>query len=202
MRLKGKQFYKNHATDPRSRAEEEALVREYERFLAKHGLPRMSAEELIHERLTPGQRRWVSDFIVRWDAWMKRTYRQNPAMPAGIHHRDEAVRVGVTYQWVTPESAARGDYEDHGWHREKELMSFREAVEVIKRFMPYDADQPQLDAFDDPHMAMSRLWFKGVQEEQDPRDGSVTTYDVVIEGDTITLGRLERWYHSYLRRGR
>lgn len=183
--------YRRNAGVSSSEAEERALVREYERFLAKHRLPRMSAEELIHERLTPGQRRWVSDFIMRWDAWMKRTYRTNPA---GIE-RDEALRVGVTFQWVTPESAERGDAEDYGWHRDKELMSFREAAAVIRDFMPYDADQPQWDGDD-------RLWFRGVQEERDLKDGSVTTYDVFVEGDAVTLGRLERWYHSYSKRRR
>lgn len=40
---------------------------EFVAYCTQQGLPEMSAEELIHEDLTPEQRQWVSDFIVRWN---------------------------------------------------------------------------------------------------------------------------------------
>lgn len=45
-----------------------ALSNELERWCASQALPYLSAEELIHENLTDTQRRWVSNFILRWDA--------------------------------------------------------------------------------------------------------------------------------------
>lgn len=46
-----------------------ALSAEYHLWLAANpALPKVAAEELIHETLTDEQRRWVSDFILRWEA--------------------------------------------------------------------------------------------------------------------------------------
>lgn len=36
-------------------------------FCDSEGLPRQSADELLHEDITPGQRRWLSSFVVEWD---------------------------------------------------------------------------------------------------------------------------------------
>ena len=53
---------------------ESRLVDEYEAYCKAQGLPWWSADELILlNTLTPEQRRWISDFIVRWDECMKET---------------------------------------------------------------------------------------------------------------------------------
>ena len=44
------------------------LCREYDTWLAIEGLLPLSADELIHEPLTPQQRGWLSRFIARWEA--------------------------------------------------------------------------------------------------------------------------------------
>lgn len=44
------------------------LVRHYERWIAAQGLPSRSAEELLHESITPEQRAWLSAFCILWDA--------------------------------------------------------------------------------------------------------------------------------------
>lgn len=44
------------------------LIDEYTRFLEENQLPEVCAEALIHEELTPEQRRWVTDFIGRWES--------------------------------------------------------------------------------------------------------------------------------------
>lgn len=44
------------------------LTTELEAYCAAQSIPYLSADELIHEELTPEQRRWVSDFILRWEA--------------------------------------------------------------------------------------------------------------------------------------
>ena len=44
------------------------LGNEWGDFLEREGLPARCAEELLHEDITPEQRRWISQFIIRWDA--------------------------------------------------------------------------------------------------------------------------------------
>lgn len=44
------------------------LSREYQRFCAKHGLPAISADELILRPLTDFQAAFVADFLSRWEA--------------------------------------------------------------------------------------------------------------------------------------
>ena len=49
------------------------LVADYDAWLRKQpasltDLPDTSAEALLHEEITPEQRRWLSDFIARWEA--------------------------------------------------------------------------------------------------------------------------------------
>lgn len=40
----------------------------FQSWTHSQGLPALSADELIHEDLTPYQRRWVSEFILAWEA--------------------------------------------------------------------------------------------------------------------------------------
>lgn len=57
---------------------EAELCQEWENWCALESLPCMSADELLHERndtLTTAQRRYISDFIIRWDECMKRDAR-------------------------------------------------------------------------------------------------------------------------------
>ncbi|APZ81871.1 hypothetical protein vBEliSR6L_106 [Erythrobacter phage vB_EliS_R6L] len=49
------------------------LIAEYEAWIAKQpasltSLRDTSAEALLHEEITDEQRRWLSDFIIRWQA--------------------------------------------------------------------------------------------------------------------------------------
>ena len=44
------------------------LTREYVAYCEREGLPDVDAEEQIHGELTPEQRHWLSDFILRWEA--------------------------------------------------------------------------------------------------------------------------------------
>lgn len=45
-----------------------ALCDEYNHFLAEHGLPHMSADELILEdNITKEQKEWLRNFIDRWE---------------------------------------------------------------------------------------------------------------------------------------
>jgi hypothetical protein len=46
----------------------DALCEEFQSWCSDQGLPQMSADELIHEDINPDQRRYLSDFIVRWEA--------------------------------------------------------------------------------------------------------------------------------------
>lgn len=46
----------------------QALEREYCAYLAEQGLPDGSADELIHGDLSEPQRRYISDFIRRWES--------------------------------------------------------------------------------------------------------------------------------------
>lgn len=47
----------------------DALIAEYAQWCNAQGLTPESADELLAaRRLTPEQRRWVEDFITRWDA--------------------------------------------------------------------------------------------------------------------------------------
>lgn len=43
------------------------LTTEYQDWCARNGLPQISADELLHETLTDEQRRYVSEFLIRWD---------------------------------------------------------------------------------------------------------------------------------------
>lgn len=44
------------------------LTAEYEAWLASQALPRMSADELLHEVEAPDQRAWLTVFSQRWEA--------------------------------------------------------------------------------------------------------------------------------------
>lgn len=51
----------------------DALIADYEAWLRQQpesltSLHDTSAEALLHEDITPEQRRWLSDFIIRWEA--------------------------------------------------------------------------------------------------------------------------------------
>lgn len=45
---------------------EAGLCKELVAFCEQHGLPVVDADELVHEKLAPSQRAWVTDFILRW----------------------------------------------------------------------------------------------------------------------------------------
>jgi hypothetical protein len=55
---------------------EAALCIELEQFCKFEGLPLRCAMELIHEDISEGQREWLSDFVLRWDAWEARERTQ------------------------------------------------------------------------------------------------------------------------------
>jgi hypothetical protein len=49
-----------------------ALIDEYATWTRVNDLPPMSADELLYEEISDEQRRWLSDFIRRWNeatAW-------------------------------------------------------------------------------------------------------------------------------------
>lgn len=46
----------------------QALELEFSAYCAEQGLPEASADELIHGDLSEAQRRYISDFIIRWEA--------------------------------------------------------------------------------------------------------------------------------------
>jgi len=48
--------------------DEEVLYEEFQAWCDIQGLPQMSAEELLHEDITSEQRKYLSDFIHRWEA--------------------------------------------------------------------------------------------------------------------------------------
>lgn len=50
---------------------EEALCKEYQDWVDAQGLPQFSADELICEDLTAEQRKYVSEFIERWETMLK-----------------------------------------------------------------------------------------------------------------------------------
>lgn len=43
------------------------LCDEYQKWCEAQGLPLYSADELLHEDITPDQRKWLSDFCLRWE---------------------------------------------------------------------------------------------------------------------------------------
>lgn len=47
------------------------LSAEYQDWCDQQGLPVMSADELLREKITAAQREWVIDFIKRWDAMLQ-----------------------------------------------------------------------------------------------------------------------------------
>jgi hypothetical protein len=49
---------------------EASLCAEYEAWCAANGLPATSADELVHEDISPEQRRYLRDFLLRWEAVM------------------------------------------------------------------------------------------------------------------------------------
>lgn len=49
---------------------EAALTGEFEAYCKHEGLTLRCAEEMLHEDITLEQRRWVSDFVLRWDAML------------------------------------------------------------------------------------------------------------------------------------
>lgn len=58
--------------------DERTLVAEYQQWLRDEQLPVMSADELALEPfVTPAQRRWLGDFITRWDVAMESGYGFN-----------------------------------------------------------------------------------------------------------------------------
>lgn len=46
------------------------MEQKFAEFTEAQNLPKLSAEELIHEDLDAYQRRWISQFIVIWEAIM------------------------------------------------------------------------------------------------------------------------------------
>lgn len=60
-------------TSKGQRDTEAALCAEFERYVAEQGLgDRGDAEELlVRTDLTAGQRRWLSEFVLRWDAMLE-----------------------------------------------------------------------------------------------------------------------------------
>lgn len=60
-------------------AYEARLVREFAAWREENGLPDGSAEEILDDvALTPSQRRWLVDYIERWDYGEEGTARKNP----------------------------------------------------------------------------------------------------------------------------
>jgi len=53
---------------PTRMALEEVLHDEFQTWCDAQGLPEMSAEELLYEDITSEQRKYLSDFIHRWEA--------------------------------------------------------------------------------------------------------------------------------------
>jgi hypothetical protein len=43
------------------------LIALYERYLQSQGLPKMSADELLMEDITPSQSEWLTAFITLWE---------------------------------------------------------------------------------------------------------------------------------------
>lgn len=108
------------------------------------------------------------------------------------------IRGGVSFEWFTQESMARGDYEDAGWEREPEEMSFREATDLVRAFEPYHHVHEVVDA-----KGGGRLDFAQSDPERNFRDGSETYREVTLYfEDTITMGRFLMWWKSYAQRGR
>lgn len=50
---------------------EEKLCKELEDFCKKEGLQYQSADELLFEDITDEQRRWLSDFVQRWEYYVE-----------------------------------------------------------------------------------------------------------------------------------
>jgi hypothetical protein len=51
---------------------EASLCAEFQKWTADQKLPPMSADELIHEDITADQRKYLSAFIIRWEAEMEK----------------------------------------------------------------------------------------------------------------------------------
>ncbi len=46
---------------------DDELIALYERYLKSQGLPRMSADELLMEDITPSQSEWLTAFLTLWE---------------------------------------------------------------------------------------------------------------------------------------
>lgn len=101
---------------------------------------------------------------------------------------------GVGFEHFTPASMRRGETEDEGWEREKESMSFSEASELVRSYLPYDSVQ---------EYGKGTLIFRCADPHRNFRDGSETYYEVVVQfSDSVTLDRFLAWYNSYIQRQR
>lgn len=101
------------------------------------------------------------------------------------------IRGGVSYYWITPESAKEGMYEDADWERGPEPLTFREATELLKSYEPYDSVE---------RLSHDTLVFRCADEELH-KDGTITSREVTLFfEDAITKDRLLAWWKSYTRR--
>lgn len=50
---------------------EEKLCEELKNFCEEEKLPHISADELLFEDITNEQRRWLSDFVRRWEYYVE-----------------------------------------------------------------------------------------------------------------------------------
>lgn len=87
--------------------------------------------------------------------------------------------VGVTYDIVTPESAEDGDVAEAGWEREQEPETFRDALDTLRRYGPFDHIQ---------HNG-SHISAYGYAEDN-YRTGESTSYCVHIYASERNLDRL------------
>lgn len=129
------------------------MVQEYDAYLTAHGLPSMSADDLLMELSERGDRThcaWLGDFIVRWDTMMgeeNREYRapehwwqpaeDSTVMPLAswrdaIPTNEGAARDTVFHEWYREAKDAYEDQENEtyiSWPEYREEL-FNELVEV------------------------------------------------------------------------
>ena len=71
-----------------------------------------------------------------------RDYRNNePNAFRIVKKHVPLVTVGITHSIVTEESAEQGDYAEHGWTKENEVVSLYEAESILAEYRPFDSMQ-------------------------------------------------------------
>lgn len=90
------------------------------------------------------------------------------------------LRLGVTYEIVTYESAKDGDAEERGWEKDYEVMSLRDLMHEVCSYGPYDNVQRSFNG----------LTFYAAQGNVDLRTGDVTRYDVHVRASSRNCARI------------